>query len=359
MILTGDGRMAEAAAKHMAATYHRLPPLPSIRDIVKLYNIRAAKKLSQNFLMDPKLTSKIVRSAGRVRNCHVCEVGPGPGGITRSILEQNAAHVTVIEKDPRFLPSLELLKDACNGKLHIELGDVLTFNMENSFPQELATQSWDDRVPKIHIIGNLPFSVSTPLIIRWLQDISLRRNAWIFGRVPMTLTFQLEVAQRMVALPGGEFRSRLSIMCQNWCHVEHKFTIPGRAFIPKPDVDVGIVTFIPRVQPQIPLDFKLVEKVVKCVFSFRQKYSKKGAANLFPPKVRSALVDQMFAVADVDPTIRPIQLTVPEFNRLCHAYAAILQQKPHLAKFSFHDSTAFVEEDDSCEKLDIGNLHIS
>ncbi|XP_068209849.1 mitochondrial dimethyladenosine transferase 1 [Palaemon carinicauda] len=342
--------MAEAAAKHMAATYHRLPPLPSISEIVKLYKIRATKHLSQNFLMDPKLTSKIVRSAGRVKNCHVCEVGPGPGGITRSIFEQNAAHVTVIEKDPRFLPSLELLKDACKGNLHIELGDVLTFNMENSFPKELAAQSWEDNIPKIHIIGNLPFNVSTPLIIRWLHDISLQRNAWAYGRVPMTLTFQLEVAQRMVAPTGTEHRSRLSIMCQNWCEVKHKFTIPGRAFVPKPDVDVGVVTLIPRVKPLIPLEFKLVEKVVRSIFSFRQKYCVKGARNLFPLTVRDELVDKMFTVAEVDPTTRPMQLSIPEFNRLCHAYSAILEQKPHLAKFSIHQKN-FNEDFDSSDNL--------
>ena len=333
------------AAKHLATTYHRLPPLPSIRDIIRLYKIRAAKNLSQNFLLDPKLTSKIVRSGGRVRDCHVCEVGPGPGNITRSIFEQQAAHVTVIEKDRRFLPSLEHLKDAVGGNLHIELGDVLTFNMENTFPKDL-TKSWDDNIPKIHIIGNLPFNISTPLVIRWLHDISLQKNAWAFGRVPMTLTFQLEVAERMVASPGGEQRSRLSVMCQNWCEVQHKFTIPGRAFLPKPKVDVGVVTFVPRIKPLIPLEFKLVEKVIRCVFSMRQKYCKRGIGQLFPPPVRDELVPKLLAAADVDPTIRPTQLTIAEFNRLCHAYSVILEQNPDFARFSSGNPLASVEGED-------------
>ncbi|KAK7063177.1 Dimethyladenosine transferase 1, mitochondrial [Halocaridina rubra] len=326
--------MAGAAAKHVkAASYLRLPPLPSTGDLLKLYRIRGRKQLSQNFLMDPKLTSKIVRSGGRVRDCHVCEVGPGPGSITRSILEQKAAFVTVIEKDPRFLPSLELLQDACSGRLRIELGDVLTYNMANSFPSDLR-QPWDGNVPKIHIVGNLPFNISTPLIIRWLHDVSVQKNAWVFGRVPMTLTFQYEVAERIVALPGEEQRCRLSVMCQNWCHVKHSFTIPGRVFIPKPKVDVGIVNFVPRVEPLIPLDFSLVEKVLRCVFQFRQKYCKRGVAMLFPKNLRDELTHKMITVADVDPTIRPFKLTMREFNRLCLAYSTILKQKPSIAKYN-------------------------
>ncbi|KAK8723819.1 hypothetical protein OTU49_011558 [Cherax quadricarinatus] len=324
---------AGLTAKQAAAAHLRLPPLPSTRDLVKLYKLRAVKQLSQNFLMDHKLTSKIVRSSGRVRDCHVCEVGPGPGGITRSILEQGAAQLTVIEKDPRFLPTLEMLKDASKGKLDIELGDVLSFNMEKIFSSDLR-QPWDGHLPKIHLIGNLPFNVATPLIIRWLKDISLKHNAWVNGRVCMTLTFQLEVAQRMVAPPGHVQRCRLSIMCQNWCHVVHKFTIPGRAFVPKPDVDVGIVHFIPRIEPQIPLDFGLVEKVIRCIFSFRQKYCKRGAGLLFPESQRDELVEKMFTVADVNPTLRPFQLALSEFNRLCHTYAAILEQQPSLEKFN-------------------------
>ncbi|KAG7167985.1 dimethyladenosine transferase 1, mitochondrial-like isoform X1 [Homarus americanus] len=336
------GKAGSTTAKQVAAACLRLPPLPSTSDLVKLYNLRAVKQLSQNFLMDHKLSSKIVRKSGRIRDCHVCEVGPGPGGITRSILEQGAARVTVVEKDPRFLPVLELLRDASHGKLHIELGDVLTYNMEKLFPPDLALP-WEDRPPRIHLIGNLPFNVATPLIIRWLRDISLRRNAWVNGRVRMTLTFQEEVVERMVAPTGHAQRCRLSIMCQNWCQATHKFTIPGRAFVPKPDVDVAIAHFVPRVEPQIPLEFWLVEKVVRCVFSFRQKYCKRGAGLLFPEDQRDEQIKKMFAVADVNPALRPFQLTMSEFNRLCHAYAAILEQQPSLAKFNVRERIVIVD----------------
>lgn len=334
-------RSTTMAAKHFASVAMRLPPLPSTSDLVRLYKLRAIKQLSQNFLMDAKLTSKIVRSSGRVRHCHVCEVGPGPGSITRSILEQGAEHLTVIEKDPRFLPLLELLQDACGKRLDIQVGDVMTYNMEKLFPEDLA-QPWDGQLPKIHLIGNLPFNIATPLIIRWLKDISFQQNAWRYGRVRMTLTFQREVAERMIALPGGLQRCRLSIMCQNWCSVDHKFTIPGRAFVPKPDVDVGVVHFVPRIEPQIPLDFWLVEKVVRCIFSFRQKHSKRGAGLLFPLSHRDEMVRKMFTVSEVDPTLKPFELTVPEFNRLCHAYAAIVEQIPALARFNAREQKSSI-----------------
>ena len=116
----------------MALVRRRLPPLPTLKDILMMYNIRAKKNLSQNFIMDPRLLDRIARTAGDLRGKHVIEVGPGPGGITRSILGQGAAMCTVIEKDPRFLPSLELLNEASGGRLDIVLGDVLTFNMSGS-----------------------------------------------------------------------------------------------------------------------------------------------------------------------------------------------------------------------------------
>ncbi|KAK4317541.1 hypothetical protein Pmani_011385 [Petrolisthes manimaculis] len=320
-------------AKQAGRAALRLPPMTSTSDLVKLYNLQAVKKLSQNFLLDNKLSSKIVSSSCRVKRSHVCEVGPGPGNITRSILEQGAQHLTVIEKDPRFLPALDILREASQGRLDINIGDVLTYNMEKLFPPELA-RPWEDPPPNIFLIGNLPFNIATPLIIRWLRDISLHQNAWVYGRVRMTLTFQLEVVQRMVAPPNHPQRCRLSVMCQNWCYVAHKFTIPGRAFVPKPDVDVGVAHFIPHQEPHIPLPFNLVEKVVRCIFSFRQKYCKRGVATLFPRAIQDDMVPKMFTVADVDPDMRSFQLTMPEISRLCHAYSAIVTQNPTIASYN-------------------------
>ncbi|KAB7500295.1 Dimethyladenosine transferase 1, mitochondrial [Armadillidium nasatum] len=311
---------------------YRLPPLPSIGDILKLYNLDAKKKLSQNFLLDNKLRSKLVCAGGKLKDCHVIEVGPGPGSLTRNIFQQKAFHVHVIEKDPRFLPTLELLKEATYGRLSIHIGDVLKFDMKPLIPEELKRE-WEGDTPMIRIIGNLPFSISTPLIFKWLEQISKRSDIWCFGRVPLTLTFQEEVAQRMVAHPCHFQRSRLSIMCQNWCEVDHKFVIPGRAFIPKPDVNVSVVYMTPRIKPLIDLDFKLVEKVVFAVFSQRGKYCKRGVERLFPEHLREELVKKLLIVSDIDSTKRPYELSMKDFDRIVHCYAALLEENPTLKKY--------------------------
>uniref|UniRef100_A0A0K8SDC9 rRNA adenine N(6)-methyltransferase n=1 Tax=Lygus hesperus TaxID=30085 RepID=A0A0K8SDC9_LYGHE len=313
---------------------HRLPPLPTIKDILRLYNLRALKQLSQNFIMDTRITDKIVKAAGGIRNGYVCEVGPGPGNITRSIINRGPSSVIVVEKDRRFLTPLEMLAEASPCAFKIIVGDVLSLNMESLFPQEEA-KVWTDAPPNIHIIGNLPFNVATPLIIRWFKNISERSSAWKMGRVRMTLTFQKEVAERMVAPILTKERCRLSIMAQNWCHIEHKFNIPGKAFVPKPDVDVGVVHFVPLVTPMIDLPFDLVEKVARCLFSYRQKYCIKGISTLFPKSTRDDYARRILAEADLPHDTRPFQITVPEVGRLCWAYKSILDESPSLAKYNF------------------------
>lgn len=282
----------------MSTTKLRLPPLPTIRDLVRLYRLRAIKQLSQNFLMDENITDKIVRMAGNIKNHCILEVGPGPGGITRSILRKFPQKLIVVEKDPRFLPTLELLQEATKDytKMEIEINDIRSYNFTKGF-EGIRTMDWHHSLPPIHLIGNLPFSVSTNLIIRWLNDISLKQGAWAFGRTPMTLTFQKEVAERMVAPVAHKQRCRLSVMCQMWCEVQHRFTIPGKAFVPKPDVDVGVVTLFPLKNPLVNLPFEMVEKVLRNTFNMRQKYAIRGAGNLFPEEMRDVLGNYMKKMA--------------------------------------------------------------
>ncbi|XP_053317254.1 dimethyladenosine transferase 1, mitochondrial [Spea bombifrons] len=314
----------------------RLPPLPTIGEIIKLYNLKAEKQLSQNFLLDLRLTDKIVRKAGNLKNAYVCEVGPGPGGITRSILNASVEELLVIEKDTRFIPGLMLLNEASMGKVRIVHGDILTYRMDKAFPAHLQ-RKWEDDPPNVHIIGNLPFSVSTPLIIKWLEHMANRSGPFSYGRTQMTLTFQKEVAQRLTASTGGKQRSRLSVMCQYLCNVKNCFTIPGSAFVPKPEVDVGVVHFTPLIQPQIEQPFKLVEKVVQSVFQFRRKYCHHGVAILFPEKQRLKLTEQMLMSADVDPTLRPGGLSMKHFQNLCNSYRELCNQDPTLFAYNFRE----------------------
>lgn len=334
----------------------RLPPLPTIRDIIKLYQLRAIKQLSQNFLMDERLTDKIVKAAGNIEGHHVLEVGPGPGGITRSIIKRMPKQLVVVEKDHRFLPTLELLSKSTVGitKMDIYQSDILRYPIQTAFP-ELPVTDWHDTTAPLHLIGNLPFSISTVLLINWLRDISLRQGAWSFGRASMTLTFQKEVAERIVAEISSSQRCRLSIMSQIWAKPSLKFIIPGKAFVPKPDVDVAVVTLIPNKTPRTDLPFDLVEKICRYIFSMRQKYCRRGVSNLYPEDLRDELTERTFRMAEVDPLARSFQLSVNECLRIAAAYRELTQIYPHIESYNYRACKKKLREDDGEEDVDDEN----
>lgn len=319
----------------IAGTGARLPPLPTIRDLVRLYKLRAIKQLSQNFLMDERLTNKIVKAAGNITDHHVLEVGPGPGSITRSIIRKAPRHLVVVEKDRRFLPTLELLSEASAGFLRMDIvrGDILQFQTEQAFP-DCPKHDWHGKRAPVHIIGNLPFAISTRLLINWLHEMSTRSGAWSFGRSSLTLTFQKEVAERIVAPILSEHRCRLSVMNQIWSRPELKFIIPGKAFVPKPDVDVGVVTIVPLKTPLTTVPFPVVEKVVRHIFSMRQKYCRRGVANLYPPEDREELTELTFKMADVDPLARSFQLSTEECLRIAEAYDRLVKEHPKIEHYN-------------------------
>lgn len=343
------------SAENSARKLVRLLPLPTIKDLMQMYKVRAKRKLSQNFLLNETLNRKIVKSAGRIKRAEVCEVGPGPGNITRAIIHKGAERVILIEKDPQFLPTLQMLKDACPVPLEIIEGDILRYNFDKTF-SESKRKAWDDKYPDIHIIGNLPFNVATPLIIRWLRDISEKQNAWTYGRVRLTLTFQKEVAERMVAPVMTAQRCRLSVMCQNWCLVDYKFTIPGTAFLPKPKVDVGVVHFKPHIEPIIPLPFATVEKVVGAMFTGRQKFLNNSLKYLFPESYHH-LTERMLEESEINKQTRALQLSVEEIGRLCFAYDKIIKENPTFIKYDHHkgkdDSSWQIKEEDEDYRLEL------
>lgn len=322
----------------------RLPPFLTIKDIVKLYRLSAIKQLSQNFLLDDKLTNKIVKCAGKIHNSQVLEVGPGPGGITRSIIRKLPRKLIVIEKDKRFLPVLNMLKEpycASERQMEIILDDIMNVNMEKLFDEE--KKEWFEECPNICIIGNLPFNVSTPLIIKWLHAISERKGAWANGRVKMVLTFQKEVAERLVAQVSEDQRCRLSIMAQTWTNPKLRFIIPGKAFVPKPDVDVGVVSFTPLKVPLTSHEFKFFEKINRHLFSFRQKYCKRCIKTLFPPDCQEQLSMLMCKLADVNPETRPYNLTIENIDKLASAYKYICEKHPEIEYYNYRASRKILE----------------
>ncbi|CAJ0595313.1 unnamed protein product [Cylicocyclus nassatus] len=321
----------------MATNFNRLPPLPALRDFIHMYRLRAKKILSQNYLMDMNLTRKIVKSAGVQPGDWVCEVGPGPGGITRAILESNCERLDVVEIDQRFIPPLQHLAEAAEDRLHIHRADVLKTNIGEIWGKAGAKKGreWSDPIPEMHIIGNLPFNIASPLIIKLLKDMSYRRDAWQFGRVPLTLTFQMEVAKRICSPIDDDARSRLSIMAQYLTEPKIMFRIPGACFVPRPDVDVGIVRFIPRIQPLINVPFEVVEKLCRQVFHYRQKYMIKGLKTLYPKELADDMAHQLLKSCRVNPKASSVQLGIEEFADLAAGYEKQCLDMPGLFPYDY------------------------
>ena len=269
----------------------------------------------------------ILRFFKDVQDKYVVEVGPGPGGITRSLLKANPTSVTVIEKDPRFINPLNLLREAVGPeKLNIEIGDCLTFIVDKMFPENAAVDWYSDGKTNVRLVGNLPFNVATPFFIRLMADIDARCNYYKYGRIPSVLTFQHEVATRMAAPPEDPERCRLSVMSQNYLEVDYLFKLPGGAFVPAPQVEVGVVKLTPHCEKYIEgLPFRFVNKVVTGLFLRKKaRFIKPLSNNLFPKSVRSEGSKMLMEMVDIPETKMPIQLTMEEISRICHAYDQVL-----------------------------------
>ncbi|KAE9419047.1 hypothetical protein Angca_003390, partial [Angiostrongylus cantonensis] len=303
-------------------SFSRLPPLPSLRDFIHMYRLRAKKILSQNYLMDMNLTRKIVQYAGVKPADWVCEIGPGPGGITRAILETGCERLDVIEIDHRFIPPLEHLAEASEGRLRVHCGDILKTSISDLWSDggHQRMSEWCDEPPNMNIVGNLPFSIASPLIIKMLKDISYRRDAWRFGRIPLTLTFQMEVAKRICSPIDDDARSRISIMAQYLTEPKILFRIPGVCFVPQPDIDVGVVRFMPRIQPLISAPFEVVEKLCRQVFHYRQKHMIKGLKTLYPKEVTDDMAHQLLKDCRINPSAPSFHLGIDEFADLATGY---------------------------------------
>lgn len=266
--------------------------LPPLRDVIERHELNAKKSLGQNFLLDLNLTSKIARQAGDLQDQPVIEVGPGPGGLTRAILAQGGI-VTAIERDERCLPALEEIAAAYPGRLRVIAGDALEQDFASLFPNSA-------KKPKI--IANLPYNVGTQLLIGWLLS-----DPWPPFYESMTLMFQKEVAERIVAKAGDDAYGRLGVLAGWRAQSKIAFDLPPQAFTPPPKVTSAVVHMIPRAEP-LACASQILERVTQAAFGQRRKMLRQS----LKPLGGEALLNK----AGIDPTRRAETLSVEEFVHL-------------------------------------------
>ncbi|KAI8057414.1 S-adenosyl-L-methionine-dependent methyltransferase [Thamnidium elegans] len=253
-----------------------LPRLPSIRELIKLYGLSAKSQLSQNFILDKNITDKIVRTASVSSNTRfVVEVGPGPGLLSRSILDAGAKQVIAIEKDDRFIPTLHQLSEASNQRFQVLQGNMLTIDHKDILK---AAESHGPLVSEqpIHIMGNLPFNVASPLLLQWLHQQAAKEGMFGIGNdIWMTLMFQKEVGDRIAAPISTSKRGRLAVMAQSLCHVKEVYKVPATVFVPRPKVDASVIQLRPKPlftdQDQIVGTYQALENILRFYFTKRRK----------------------------------------------------------------------------------------
>ncbi|KAJ1967576.1 hypothetical protein IWQ62_001768 [Dispira parvispora] len=295
-----------------------LPRLPSVRDLIKLYGLSAKSQLSQNFILDKNITDKIARCADiNPAQAAVIEVGPGPGLLTRSLLDLGVQRMVVVEKDARFLPTLHQLADAAGGRLKVIHGDMLRVKHDQLLELlgQTPARSVDQDV-RFHLVGNLPFSVATPLLAQWLNHLSQKSGIFANPDTSMTLMFQDEVAQRIVAPVATSPRGRLSIAAQSLCHTHIAYPLSASVFVPQPKVNAAVVGLTPLREPLLKVPFSQLEHVTRFLFSSRRKTLRRTIKNLDPQYL--PLIDQ----CGIDANLRAQDLTTEEFN----TFAEVLMQ---------------------------------
>ncbi|CUH80938.1 Ribosomal RNA small subunit methyltransferase A [Tritonibacter multivorans] len=270
--------------------------LPPLREVIATHQLSAKKSLGQNFLLDLNLTAKIARQAGDLTECDVLEIGPGPGGLTRGLLSEGARRVLAIEKDARCLPALEQIAAAYPGQLQVINGDALEID-----PLEHLT-------PPIRIAANLPYNVGTELLVRWLTP-----QQWPPFWQSLTLMFQREVAERIVAQPGSKAYGRLAILAQWRADAKIAVSLPPEAFTPPPKVSSAVVHLTALPEPRYPADAATLSRVVAAAFNQRRKMLRASLKGVAPN------IEDHLAVAGIPPTERAEQVSLEAFCALARS----------------------------------------
>lgn len=267
-----------------------LAGLPPLRETIASHGLDARKRLGQHFLLDLNLTRRIARAAGSLSTGTVIEVGPGPGGLTRALLLEGATRVIAVEVDTRAIAALQELEQAAKGRLQVIEGDALNIDLVALGP------------PPRRIVANLPYNISTALLVRWLQAAD--------DLADMVLMFQKEVVDRLVAVPRTKDYGRLSVLAQHVCTVQRLFDVSPSAFVPPPRVTSSVARLTPRPPSDRLGELRPLERVTAAAFGQRRKMLRGALAGLFPDPVA------ILTGLGLSPTARAEELTVPEFVRL-------------------------------------------
>ncbi|WP_300055408.1 16S rRNA (adenine(1518)-N(6)/adenine(1519)-N(6))-dimethyltransferase RsmA [uncultured Roseobacter sp.] len=272
--------------------------LPPLREVIRTHDLQARKSLGQNFLLDLNLTAKIARAAGDLTACDVLEIGPGPGGLTRGLLAEGARHVLAIEKDRRCGPALAEIASAYPGRLTVLEGDALAID-----PAAHLT-------PPIRVAANLPYNVGTELLVRWLTP-----PAWPPFWQSLTLMFQREVAERIVAQPGSKAYGRLAILAQWRAEARIAMQLPPEAFTPPPKVSSSVVHLTALPEPRFPAEADVLSRVVAAAFNQRRKMLRAALKGIAPD------IEDRLIAAGLKPTDRAEQISLEGFCALARAVA--------------------------------------
>ena len=273
--------------------------LPPLREVINTHDLRAKKSLGQNFLLDLNLTAKIARTAGDLSDCDVLEIGPGPGGLTRGLLASGARRVLAVEKDARCLPALAEIAESYPGRLQVIEGDAL------------KVDPLDHLTPPIRVAANLPYNVGTELLVRWLTP-----PEWPPYWQSLTLMFQKEVAQRIVAQPGSKAYGRLAVLAQWRCDARIAMELPPEAFTPPPKIRSAVVHLSALPEPRFPADADVLQRVTAAAFNQRRKMLRASLKGLAPD------IEDRLLAAGIEPTERAEQVGLDRFCALARAVAA-------------------------------------
>ena len=278
------------------ATIDGLPPL---REVIAAHDLVAKRQLGQNFILDLNLTAKIARLAGDLTACDVLEVGPGPGGLTRGLLLEGARKVLVVEKDPRCLPALRQIAAAYPGRLQVVEGDALALDLLAQLTQP------------VRIVANLPYNIGTELLIRWLTP-----PVWPPVWQSLTLMFQKEVAERIVAKTRSDHYGRLALLAQWRCDAKIVMMLPPEAFTPAPKVHSAVVHLTRLAEPRFAADENTLTRITTMGFSQRRKMLRSSLKGM------GAGIEDQLRAAGIDPTARAEEVSLEQFCRLSLIVAA-------------------------------------